>query len=290
MSGHKIPRVCLPANSAQGPARIPDLTQSASAVRPSPGGDSPIEDAFEGLRSVTSMAVEISKSGWRRDYGLILSSATVAVAEDYVRSVLVRLGQVCPIARERVATLDTSMAHVYSGSIEDALRASLDAVSFSDQAAVRDWTKKIAGVSIEKTGELASCLAEFHRASHIRHCATHAGGYVAARNAAVLGLAAGSWITFPSQNSIHSLVAVIAAFIRAYNTRLFEETTSRILDQGLLKGNWSSDKEVFGPIWRAFKCAPDIQAGRARGLGNYPTIPYRAFLGMRRQVLARSGA
>jgi hypothetical protein len=181
------------------------------------------------------------------------------------------------------------MEFVFSGSVPDAVRGMLDHESFSSRANVTAWSRKIAGAELKNERSLEVALQEFERVCHVRHAAIHAGGYVSTRNAGVLGVPPGSWISFGSPSAIHEIIGVIAATIRAYNQVLFESILSDWLRNGVLVGDWSEDKEAFTRIWRAFKSEGDIASSRAAGTAPLRATAYSAFLAVRKAFASRSG-
>lgn len=287
---HSFPQVCLASAATAGPGYLTHLTDAAvSKSRPAVGNRSSIDIAYNSLLVVTQMAVESTK-GWSTQHGLILSSAAVAAAEDYFRSILAEVVKICPICVARVQPLETRMEFVFSGSAPDAVRGMLDGESFSSTSNIHDWSKKIAGVDLKKELSVKVALTEFERICHIRHAATHAGGYVGSRNAGALGVASGSWISFGSPAAIHEIVAVITASLRAYNQVLFESILGGWLDDATLRGDWSSDKELFTALWRAFRSEVDIESSWAPGGARIRATAYSAFLSVRNAFVSRSGA
>ncbi|MCC2307190.1 hypothetical protein [Cellulomonas chengniuliangii] len=250
--------------------------------------DSAIDRAFSGLLVITQLAARHAPD-WNPQHGLILSSSAVAVAEDYFRTLLTEVASACPLCTDLVRPIDTQIEFVLSGSLGDALRAALDRTSFSSASAIKEWTKKITGLDIKGRSSLTVELASFERVCHVRHCAIHAGGYVASHNAKVLSLPVGSWISFDSPSAIHDIVAVVAATVRAYNQLLFEHVLGRWIDEGLLTGVWIDDRDMFSTLWRTFRSKSDIESGILQGQ-SLPLQPFRVHQSMRPMIKARSAA
>jgi hypothetical protein len=182
------------------------------------------------------------------------------------------------------------MEFVFSGSISDAVRGMLDGESFSSKDNIKTWSKKIAGIELKNEISLEVALKEFERICHIRHAAVHAGGYVSTRNAAALGVAPGSWISFGSPAAIHEIIGVVAASIRAYNQVLFESVLAGWLDRGLLQGNWSIDAEKFTALWRAFRSEGDIASSQRPGGARIRGSAYLAYLPVRKAFASRAAS
>lgn len=286
---HTFPQVCLSSASTVGAGTLNRLANAAvSTDRHEYGQRSAIDVAFDSLLVVTQVAVD-SSSDWRPQHGLILSSSTVAAAEDYFRSILTEVVELCSLCERRVQPLETRMEFVFSGSVQDAVRGMLDRESFSSKANVIAWSKRIAGADLSSERSLSVALEEFERVCHIRHAAIHAGGYVSTRNAEALGVPPGSWISFGSPAAIHEIIGVVTATIRAYNQVLFEKILSGWLAEGVLRGDWSTDKEKFAPLWEAFRSAGDIASSHASGDISMRSNAYLAFLAVRQAFASRSG-
>ncbi|RYV51012.1 hypothetical protein [Pengzhenrongella frigida] len=263
--GHMVPPSCLSSASPGGGDPLARLKRnSIAADRSDSSNASAIDRAFSGLLVVTQLAADHAQN-WKAQHGLILSTSAVAVAEDYFRTLLTEVANVCPLCMDLVRPLDTQIEYVISGSVSDALRASLDRTSFSSAGAVKEWTKKITGLDIKGRSSLTVELASFELVCHVRHCAIHAGGYVAAHNAKVLDLPIGSWISFDTPGAIHDIVAIVAATIRAFNQLLFEHILSRWIDEDILTGQWADDREMFSVLWKTFCSRSDIESARLQG-------------------------
>lgn len=285
-----FPQVCLASSAVVGPGTLNRLAGDAVSVsRHASGYRSAIDLAFDSLLVVTQVAVT-SASDWRTQHGLILSSSAVAAAEDYFRSILTEVVGLCALCEARVQPLETRMEFVFSGSVPDAVRGMLDHESFSSKANIVAWSKKIVGTNLKNERSLEVALQEFERVCHIRHAAIHAGGYVSTRNAEVLGVPAGSWISFGSPDAIHEIIGVIAATIRSYNQVLFEAILADWLRHGVLEGDWRADRNTFTALWRAFRSEGDIVSSRVPGAAPIRANAYSAFLTIRKAFAARSGA
>ena len=287
--GHALPATCLPSTSAGGNPLGHLISSSISDARPGQGVSSALDRALEALVVITRIAVDES-SDWTTQHGLILSGSAVAVADDYFRTVLVDVATYCPLSKQMVMDLETRMEFVVSGSISDALRSSLHLTSFASAENVKTWTKRIAGYRITAAESAGANLALFERACHVRHCAIHAGGYVAAHNARVLGVEVGSWISISSPASVHEVVAVVAATLRAYNQGLFEHLLSRWITENILSGDWSADKVLFERIWQIFRSKSDLESARLQGRANVRSRPYDAYLVIRRAIRSRNAS
>ncbi|NOV98802.1 hypothetical protein HDG69_003404 [Isoptericola halotolerans] len=287
MSNHAVPRCCLAPNAPGGADHLPSLRSAFATERPADEGSSPIELSFASIKAIQDL-VHRSSSEWSPHYGLILGASAVAAAEDYFRSVLVEIAKACPTVRSRSRDLDVKMSHVLDGSIDTALRSSLDQVSFSSNRAVREWSKKLLGTKVSGDSTLARLLDEFERVCHVRHCATHAGGYVGEGNARVLGVEAGRWISLDSANAVYEILSVVVATIRAYNQFVLESVLSGWLNDGILLGSWGQDKKLFEKVWSVLRCRQDIAAGRV-GSSGYPANGYQAYRVVQRAACSRAG-
>lgn len=285
-----VPQICLASTASVGAGTLNRVASAAIATtRHAQGKRSPIDTAFDSLLVVTQLAVS-SNATWRPEHGLILSSSAVAAAEDYFRSILTEVVELCSLCEARIRPLETRMEFVFSKSVPDAVRGMLELESFSSRENLLSWTKKFTGSNLEKELSLDVALREFERVCHIRHAAMHAGGYVSSRNAAVLSVPPGSWISFSSPTAIHEIIAVVAATLRAYNQSLFEKILEGWLREGLLVGDWGSDKVRFEPLWRAFRSVGDISSSHLPGGEKLKRNAFHVYLGVQSDFAARAKA
>ncbi len=127
------------------------------------------------------------------------------------------------------------MEFVFSGSVADAFRGMLDRES-SSRESVLTWSKKVTGSNLGKASSLSDALREFERVCHIRHAAIHAGGYLSTHNAAVLGVPAGTWISFDSPKGIYAMIGGVTATIRSFNQVMFEQILNDWINENVLTG------------------------------------------------------
>ncbi len=287
---HTLPQVCLAPSANVGAGTVMTLAGSVvSSNRLDTGGRAPVDIAFDSLLVVTRLAVAAS-SEWHPQHGLILSASAVAAAEDYFRSILTLCVSVCSYCEDRVRPLETRMEHVFSGSVDGAVRGMLDSESLSSRENVLSWTKKVTGQDLSRSVSLDTTMREFERACHIRHSAVHAGGYVSSRAARILGVASGSWISFSSPTAIHEFVSVVASTIRAYNQSLFSGLLGRWIDDSFLSGIWAEDRVAFESLWRAFRSEKDIESDRIAGGKVIKQSAYNAYRAVRPLIESRVAA
>lgn len=282
---HTTPRVCLAVGAAGGTGTLAKKVARDSRLTGSAG--SHIDRSFEALVKVTQLAV-LAQEDWHQQHGLILSASAVAVAEDYIRSILTDLVSLCPIVKRNAGSQSTRLEYVFSGNVGEAVRAVLDRESFSSQKTINDWLKTLVGSTTDKNRSAVVALEEFERVCHIRHCAIHAGGYVSSHNARVLGIEAGSWIAFETPDAIHEIIGVVVATIRVLNQHIFSSVVSKWIDEGVLSGQWTSDRDLFAPMWRAFYSAKDSESGTLNG-DPLARRAYDAYRSVQGAALARSG-
>ncbi|GAA1554380.1 hypothetical protein [Kribbella lupini] len=227
---------------------------------------------------------------WKSQHGLILSSSAVAAAEDYFRTILTEIVNVCEYCAQRVEPLETRMEFVFSGSVAEAVRGLLDTSSLSSKENVTGWAKKIAGTAFKDSRSLLRLLDEFERICHIRHAAMHAGGQVSTRNARVLKVPPNTWISFGSPQAIYDITSVIVATLRSFNQTLFENILREWLDQNHMSGSWSDDASSFTALWELFKSTGDIESNRTTGDKSLNPNAYQAYRSIRSSVAARRAA
>jgi len=218
----------------------------------------------------------------------MLSTSAVAAAEDYFRSILTESIERCELCERRVHPLETRMEFVFSGSAADAFRGMLDHESFSSRENIVGWSRKVTGSDLSKAPSLNEALNEFERVCHIRHAAIHAGGYLSTRNAQVLGVPPGTWISFDSPKGIYEIISVVTATIRSFNQVMFEQILTSWLNGATLSGEWSRDKTKFTRLWEAFRSTGDIDSDKAQGDGTIKDTAYKAYQTIQKAVRART--
>lgn len=284
---HALPRSCLASTGAGPTETFAHLDDKGIARERADGPQlSPIDRAFGGLVVVTQIAAQ-HELDWQSQHGLMLSASAVAVAEDYFRTILTDSVVTCPVCLGRVSGLSTRMEFVRSGSVADALRAALDHSSLSSRDGVREWTKTLTGLDIGNATAVGRALKEYELVCHVRHCAVHSGGYVGAHNAAVLGVPAGSWISFSAPGAVHSIVAVITRTVRAFNQSLFEHILGQWIDAGILQGDWSADRVPFSALWQSFSSRTDAESARLSNEPGFHRTGFNAYRSIRQAVRRR---
>lgn len=256
---HSLPMTCLASGMSVGNESLAGRVSQSS--RDKATAVSAVDRAISNLVVVTRMTGSVS-ADWEPQHGLILTASAVAIAEDFVRSILADVVTLCPLAAERSYELDTRMEFVFEGDPSEALRGVLDKQSFSSRTTVTEWLKRLLGKPVAKNSTLDTLLADFERVSHIRHCAVHAGGYISGHNAKNLGVPRGHWISFAEPGAVHEVIATVASTVRTVNQFVFESVVSSWIDQQVLCGVWSVDKLRFDPLYRALVSLEDSESSR----------------------------
>src|SRR5687768_11479736 len=107
---HRVPQICLASGIAPTTGSL--AAKVVQSSRDGTAADSIIDRAFGGLVKVTQLTALATKE-WHVQHGLILSASAVAVAEDYVRSLLTEVVQLCPLTERRVGSLSTRLEFVF---------------------------------------------------------------------------------------------------------------------------------------------------------------------------------
>lgn len=286
MTSHAIPMTCLSSGMIVGNESL--AARVSRSMRDQAVGVSAVDRAIGNLVVVTRMTSSVSTE-WQTQHGLILTASAVAIAEDYVRSILADIVMLCPLAAERSYVLDTRMEFVFEGDPSEALRGVLDRQSFSSRSNVAEWLKRLLGKPVLRDSTLDTLLADFERVSHIRHCAVHAGGYISAHNAKSLGVPRGHWISFSEPGAVHEVIATVASTVRSVNQFVFESIVASWIDSRVLCGRWGIDKALFDPLYRAFVSLEDSSSARYSPHGvRVRERAYDSYRVIRSSVLARN--
>lgn len=249
---------------------------------------SPIDQLNESVAAVTRLAGQLAPA-WSEDSALVLAAGVVAAAEEFFRELIVRSTLTCPICREHVAGVATTLGAALSGSEEDALHTSLEGTSFSSVGNLQEASKAYLGFSWPKDSSLGMAMQLFNIACTIRHCAVHSGGLINRRNAATLKVPAHTRVAIASRDDLLSLAHVVIATARLYNSELFRHILSRWIDNGVLNGEWNHDGPVMRDLWSTFVSESDRSAAAVAG-SPIRASAYAAWQLIRAPLLARAAA
>ena len=289
MTNHAVPQSCIPSTVGGAVAAQHLLGSVIRQTRPGIESQSPIDRAYDALKAITSVSYTLHSS-WTHQHGSMLAAATVAAVEDYFRTIFVEIAMICPFAIERANRLETRVLFVETGSREQALRSTLELVSFSSADNIDDWCNKLVGQKASKDRSLSSLMTDFSSVFHLRHCITHAGGYVSVNNSNALRADPGTWVSVDSAQNIDQIVAIVTRLLRSFNQWLFAQVLGRWITDSRLAGDWQVDQTLFKPLWKAFSSNVDIRAGAASGQNVVPKNSYLAYLAIRGAVRSRQSA
>lgn len=288
MSPHVIPQCCIPS-SAGGSTAAPHLLSSVIRnSRPGTGNQSPLDRAYDGFKALTKVTHSLS-SDWAHQHGSMLAAAAVAAVEDYFRTIFVEIAMICPFAVRQSNGFATKVMFVETGSREQALRSTLELVSFSSTENIDDWCSKLVGLKASKDPSLNPLMRDFEGVCHLRHCITHAGGYVSVNNSSALQASPGSWVSIDSTQNIHQIIAVLTRLLRAFNQWLFSAVLNRWINEATLTGEWNEDRELFATLWSTFASSLDINTTLPQGETVVPSNAYFAYRKIQANLRSRAG-
>jgi hypothetical protein len=226
---------------------------------------------------------------WSEEAALVLTAGVVSAAEEYFREVIVLTALVCPLCRERVSSLQTTVGAALSGSAADALHTSLEGISFSSASNLKEASSKYLGFTWKRDSSLATAMGLYNVACTLRHCAVHSGGLVNRRNAATLKVPAHSRVAVSSAADLLALAHVVLATARLYNAELFRHVLSDWIDEMILMGDWDHDGPLMTELWAGFVSNSDRAAATVAGTPIRRSA-YAAWQGVRPAVTARAAA
>lgn len=206
--------------------------------------------------------------------GRLLIVGLVAATEEYMRSVVAGVLQVCPYARLESAPQMVSLGAVDYYAREELARGIYEHVSFATASEVAKRTGAILGIQIKQGTSLFGALQEFDRLCQLRHACAHSDGVLGHNNLRELGARRGLGtqtvlITFAS---LQSAGAICYNTVRAYNRHVFRSVIERWVAEGEFDGTWKSDRDRFTALFRLFRSRTD-NVGPANAYQAYRTLP-----------------
>jgi hypothetical protein len=204
--------------------------------------------------------VRLSGETWCNEQLLcLLAVDLVGTVELYVRSVLVGLTSICPLAKGLCDRKHVSIAAVSYYSTSELAYAVLDHAALSDSKAISNAVNNLAGLVTNSDASLTAALESFDRICHLRHAVTHQTGRLGPHNLLELGVEA----TQPSivaldALKLQDLVATCHAVVRAFNQFLFEQTVGRWASSGLFCASWDKDESLFRALCQLLVSREDL--------------------------------
>lgn len=237
---------------------------------------SPIDSFYVYTRALIPLGVRESLSS-DEHLGRLLLLGLVSGTEDFFRSLLAGLIEVCPLTFDRASDLQLSLgATRYYGDERIGLGV-LEGVTFSTSGEIAKWSKRIAGVTWSEKDSLHQAVDQFEAVCHLRHACVHSRGELSRGNARALGVDADRAAVRVDFGEFHTAVKIAYSLVRAYSRHVFPRVVQSWLGAGLLTTNWATDREKFTPLFELFR-------SRSDGVG--PSTAYHAHMALRPAIRA----
>lgn len=214
--------------------------------------------------------------------GRLLLLGLVSGVESYFRSVMASALRACPLCRNAAADQLLpygALTYYGEGHVELGL---FDAASLAGATEIRKRTQALLGISLERGSSADAALETFDKICHLRHAAVHARGTLGRGNALALALSpdANRRALTVSFTALQQAGLVCHSTVRAYNKVVYRKILERWLGEGVLLGEWDSDRPTFKPLYELFRSRKDA-SGPSTAYQAYRSLLKSAFAGRR---------
>lgn len=256
----------------------------ASLLQPMPSRvpPSPITEYFETTDELKKkiLAPDVSDAEM---FGL-LTIGVISSVEFYLRNVFGRVPEICSIARRHfeLTGVPAGAFAFYANSPLPPLLAIFDHESLADGKKINNAAQKIANINLNDDSSVKKVIEDFDRLCELRHCLVHSRGFVGLKACSILGLNfRHPHKVLMTRQHVLEVLKIAHNVVRAVNRCLADSIANRWVDQGLLTGQWQSDKVLFSNLFNTF-----VLKGNDAYSGNI----YRAYLPFRKAARIRAQA
>jgi len=221
---------------------------------------SPIDEFTKRLRALNSLAPVPDR--FDPYMGQLVLLGAVAAVESYLRAVFRRSIYLDPLCREAAMKREVSYAaalHLKADLLPEAL---LERISFTSKDNIEKACRELLGYSGDFPEAFKLVVIGYVRVCHLRHCAVHRFGKLGASNAVHLGIDKHVGLLEKPLSldyaSLQSAIAIVTAFVRVFNSFLFNALISRLPDD-YLTGVYASDRGKFLKYYSLFQDKESLQ-------------------------------
>jgi hypothetical protein len=257
------------------------------SVRQVPVGNrlNPISDYFDATSRLKGKILTAANAQDAELLGLMIVGV-ISAAEFYFRSILGRMVQICPLCSRLAENAQVPMGSFgyYMGSDYCFALSAMEHESLADAERVATYIKRLTGFKTTDDSSVVAALEGYDVLCEVRHCLTHARGFVGLKGSRALGLNQRSLSkVLVAQEGALELLKLSHNGVRAVNRFLFDSLVDRWIDRDVLRGNWAEDRVPFGLAWRAF-----FVSGEDAFNGNLRTAysPVRRVVAKRKEAIA----
>lgn len=214
--------------------------------------NSPIDEFYLEVRNILSMSSpSMSSTDWK---GCMYMIGIISNTENYFRTILGKMINICPISQKKAATNNINLGSVIWHPNEYIERGAFEHISFSESSKIIEITRKYIGVDLNQSN-LTPILAEFNKVCELRHGIVHSSRVLAGKNALFLDLPSSEneqYITI-GYGELQNIASICTTLVVSYNQNLFEKMIHRWATNWR-KPNWNSEIEnrEIKKIWDIF--------------------------------------
>lgn len=251
-----------------GQEQLPDIT--TYITRETKHGKSPIDIFYEESRGILlATPTTIDGTKW---IGCAFVVALVSLTENYFRSILSEVLNICQITKKNAAENNINFGSVLWHPGEFITRGAFEHISFSESKKIIEVTRKYVGVDLNKT-DLMPILNEFTKVCELRHGIVHSGRYMAGKNALILDVPSSPDLIriCIGYGQLQSIAAVCTTLVISYNRIMFEELCKRWATHWRNSPSWDSSQEdqYIKNIWDIFFSKIDKNDGTITETGTW---------------------
>jgi hypothetical protein len=211
----------------------------------------------------------IDRTNWE---GCAYVVALVSITENYFRSVLSEILNICQVTKKNAAENSINFGSVLWHPGEFITRGAFEHISFSDSKKIIEVTKKYVGHDIGRT-DLIPILDEFTKVCELRHGIVHSGRYMAGKNALILDVPSSSDLIkiCIGYGQLQSIASVCTTLVISYNKIMFELLCKRWATVWRTNSSWDSslEDEYLKSIWFIFFSKVDKNDGTIAERGTW---------------------
>jgi hypothetical protein len=226
---------------------------------------SPIDDFYTYLTSLITLG-DPRLLAANPTLGKVLLLGIVSATEYYFRAVLAGVLFACPLSRKHAYTEQLSFGATEYYSKLDLGFALLEGHSFSSKKELISQTARLLDLRWKEQSSIASAVDEYDKLCQFRHAAVHSRGDISVRNLQSIGtpVTSGRLAVVVDIGAFQESAAICQNVVRAYNSALYQELLQRWLNNGVLQGQWKTDRLRFTKLHDLFKSSIDIGTPAAR--------------------------
>lgn len=223
----------------------------------SSSSNAPIDDFYNEVRTLLSLSTpSMTSTDWQ---GSMYAVAIISSTENYFRSALGKMINICPQSKKNAAENNINFGSVLWHPNESIERGAFEHISFSESKKIIEITRKYIGVELNKS-DLLPILNEFNKVCELRHGIVHSARILAGKNALILDLPSSDKDQFITigYGQLQNIASICTTLVVSYNQHLFEAMVHRWATSWR-NPSWTSEieNESFKKIWSIFHSKVD---------------------------------